>query len=87
MTSKMKIKVLFFASARELVGDSMTELDVDSPTTTAAVVDLLCERFPKLSLIRTTIAIAVNRIYTKLSEPVELKDGDEVAFLPPISGG
>jgi len=80
----MKIKVLFFASARDLTGQNSLSLDFPEMTT-ANLVLYLSEQYPNFDIESNQIAIAVNQKY--ISSPVELQDGDEVAFLPPISGG
>jgi molybdopterin converting factor subunit 1 len=79
----MKIKVLFFASFREIVGSSSVELDVADGATTTAVFAGLCDQYPQFRL--GTMAMAVNKAY--ISDEVRLKEGDELALLPPISGG
>mmetsp|Transcript_34845 Transcript_34845/g.33146 ORF Transcript_34845/g.33146 Transcript_34845/m.33146 type:complete len:82 (+) Transcript_34845:178-423(+) len=81
----MKVKVLFFASFREIVGSSLLELTIDEGSTTVNLFSILCEMHPPLSLGADQVSIAVNKAYT--SGPVVLKESDEVAFLPPISGG
>lgn len=79
--------MLFFASARELVGESSLILDVDVTATTNAVLDILCDQYPKLNLAKTTLSIAVNRKYINKGELAQLQENDEMALLPPISGG
>lgn len=81
----MKVKVLLFASFREIVGASELALTVNDGSTTSTVFELLCEMHPRLKLGADQISVAVNKAY--ISAPSELKDNDEVAFLPPISGG
>lgn len=82
---KMKIKVLLFASFREIVGASELTLTVDDGCTTTTLFEQLCEKHPQLKLGADQISVAVNKAYISASS--ELKDNDEVAFLPPISGG
>lgn len=79
------IKVLFFASAKEITGVSKTTVDLEVGQTTTDLVSKLSEMFPNLNVSRDQISLAVNKVYCKSA--VELKDGDEVALLPPISGG
>ena len=81
----MEIKVLLFASFREIVGTTVLNLSVDPCCTTRNLFELLCEMHPQLKLGADQISVAVNKNY--ISVETELKDGDEVAFLPPISGG
>ena len=84
----MKVKVLFFASAREVVGEASIFLDFsDTMTTTVDLMQHLIAKYPRLGNSRATISLAVNRTYIKGSDVISLKEGDEVALLPPISGG
>ena len=81
----MKIKVKFFAILRERTGQS--ELDKDLPDG-SSVEDLwrsLVEEFPVLRGRETALLFAVNRQYVKQSHV--LKEQDEVALIPPVSGG
>ena len=79
----MQIKVLFFASLKELIGISTLSIDLAEGGTTSTLFAKLCDQYP--SLRQGSMAIAVNKIY--VTDEVLLKDGDEVALLPPISGG
>ena len=79
----MKIRVRFFASFRELVGHSQLELELASSTTVSQLRELINRRFP--SLENASGRVAVN---TQFAEPGQvLQEGDEVALLPPLSGG
>lgn len=83
----MKIKVLFFASARE-AADGLTELTIDNVpegSTTAFVRQHLAKAFHGLSELANTITLAVNEEY--IQDEMTLCDGDTVALIPPISGG
>ncbi|MFQ6057504.1 MAG: molybdopterin converting factor subunit 1 [Anaerolineae bacterium] len=79
----MRVKVRFFASYRELVGRRELELEVAAGATVADLWRRLGQEFPRLSAISP--AAAVNMEYVPFE--VGLHDGDEVAFLPPVSGG
>lgn len=80
------VKVCLFAAAREQVGiDEMPlELKEDSCTTTAAA-RALEQLYPQLAKLLPRCAIAVNGEYVQ--SDTALKQGDEVAVLPPMSGG
>mmetsp|Transcript_4109 Transcript_4109/g.4703 ORF Transcript_4109/g.4703 Transcript_4109/m.4703 type:complete len:83 (+) Transcript_4109:374-622(+) len=82
----MKVKVLFFAKARELVETSGIDLELDEGADTTKLTDLLKEKFPKLIEILPRIALSLNQEYLDESGAA-LKEGDEVALIPPISGG
>ena len=75
--------MLFFASLREIVGSNSVELDLFDGATTATIFATLCGQYPLLQ--QGSVAIAVNKSY--ITDTIKLKDGDEVALLPPISGG
>jgi molybdopterin converting factor subunit 1 len=81
----VEIRTLFFASYRDIAGSD--ELSVRLPTG-ASVADLVGELRARgatwLALPREP-AVAVNLTYAPLS--TLLSDGDEVAFIPPVSGG
>lgn len=81
----LKVKVLMFARARELAGTSELELLMPEGSTTADCLLKLTGEFPLLETVKNCIILAVNLNYIK--DPVEVKDGDEVAIIPPISGG
>ncbi|KAL3678650.1 hypothetical protein R1sor_021606 [Riccia sorocarpa] len=81
--NKVRVKVLLFARARELVGGSEVDLDVKEGATTADCVAELTNRFGALEVMRDSIVVALNFDY--VTEPVKVKDGDELAIIPPIS--
>ena len=81
----MRVKVRLFARLREIVGASEVERDVPPDATLAVVWEQLAAEFPALAPYRGSIAAAVNADYARLQAPVG--EGDEVAFLPPVSGG
>lgn len=82
----MKINVLFFGSTRELTGISSMDLEITKETvTTDDLIQELIKIYPNINVERDQLSIAVNKQYCKAVR--ELKDGDEVALLPPISGG
>lgn len=79
----MKIRVLYFASLREKLGRAADDLEVPAGATPRAVLDQVLGE--KLAQYRAAVAFSVNHEYTPGDRP--LCDGDEVAFLPPVSGG
>lgn len=81
----MKVKVLYFASAREATEKTGEVLELPEGSTTAALVELLEKNYWRLSFKESKISIAINKTYCR--EETELKDGDEIALIPPISGG
>lgn len=81
----MKVKVLLFASLREIVGSSQSALDIEQGAHVADVWKGLAALYPAIQPHSGTIAYALNGFYAKPDEPVS--EGDEIAFLPPVSGG
>ena len=85
----MKIIVKFFASLRDICGVSELEVDMDKKDEMEPCSDQLMEflinKFPKLENELSSLSIALNTKY--VTSNVVLRDGDEIALLPPISGG
>jgi molybdopterin converting factor subunit 1 len=79
------IKVLLFGAAADRAGTRETELPVDEGVTLAEIWPLLAGRHPDLAPLRDTLAFAVNGEYAR--EDADISPGDEVAVLPPVSGG
>ena len=79
------IKVLFFGAAADRAGTRETELRVEGGATLADIWPLLTERYPDLAPMRDTLAFAVNGEYAR-GEAIVFA-GDEIAVLPPVSGG
>ncbi|KAF4319478.1 hypothetical protein BBO99_00006291 [Phytophthora kernoviae] len=85
--STMQIKVLYFASAREEIGlrEEKLCLDNNKDITLATLRRVLCEKYPHAAATIDSITLARNLEYS--SDDMVLEDGDEVALIPPISGG
>ncbi len=81
----MRVRVRLFASLREAVGRVELELQVDEGSTPEDVFRLLGREHPALASRRASLQAAVNRRYVGFDEP--LVEGDEVVFVPPVSGG
>jgi molybdopterin converting factor subunit 1 len=79
------IKVLLFGAAADRAGTREIELPVDEGVTLAEIWPLLAGRHPDLSPMRDTLAFAINGEYARGEAGVS--PGDEVAVLPPVSGG
>jgi len=81
----MRIKVKLYAAFRDIVGSKEEDLDLKDGTSVQALLEEYIRRFPKLSRYREHIILSVNKEY---GAPARiLRDGDEVSFLPPVSGG
>lgn len=77
----MSITVKFFASLRETIGKADTQLDASKISTAADVWKIATDGHKPVS----NMLVAINMEYASLDETV--KDGDEVAFFPPVTGG
>ncbi|MCZ6699041.1 MAG: molybdenum cofactor biosynthesis protein MoaE [Planctomycetota bacterium] len=78
------ISVKFYGPAREVTGETQISIDFEDGETLADVTRRLAERFPRLGEA-SGVRLALNRAFV----PPEhvLSDGDEVAVIPPVSGG
>ncbi len=81
----MKATVRLFAILREKAGTSEMMVDLPEYSTVADLLAALESRFPDLSASVPHTMIAVNTEYVENTHP--LHDGDEVALIPPVSGG
>jgi molybdopterin converting factor subunit 1 len=79
------IRVLLFGAAADRAGTRETELRVDEGVTLAEIWPLLAEKHPDLAPMRDTLAFALNGEYARGDAGVS--PGDEIAVLPPVSGG
>ncbi len=79
------VKVLLFGAAADRAGVRQTELSVHSGVTLGELWPILVDRYPALVPMRDTLAFAVNGEYARMEDAVS--PGDEVAVLPPVSGG
>ena len=79
-----RIVVKFFGPARDLAGMEEIELNAKDGECVGGVAGILAERYPKLGEAKG-IRLAVNRSYVALD--YTLSEGDEVAVIPPVSGG
>ncbi|HEV8339233.1 MAG TPA: molybdenum cofactor biosynthesis protein MoaE [bacterium] len=81
----MRIAVRTFAAYRQAVGSSMLTLDLPEGITPRGVWSALAERYPALRRFPPPSAYAVNDEFIDPERP--LADADEVALIPPVSGG
>lgn len=81
----MRIRVLFFGLVRDIVGCREDWLTLDAGSRVGDVFDHYAQRFPKLSEAAGSLVLARNEQFS--GREAELGDGDEVALLPPVSGG
>ena len=81
----MRVRVLFFGQLKEIVGLAQDDAELSEGSRVEDLFDGYGRRFPKLVEFRLSIAASVNQEYAQWRTP--LSSGDEVAFLPPVSGG
>ncbi len=81
----MQIKVLFFGRLREIAGCSEDFLELAEPASLGKVFEHYAKRFPSFTDLRSSIVMARNHEFSAAT--TLLQDQDEVALLPPVSGG
>jgi molybdopterin converting factor subunit 1 len=81
----MRVTVKLFARLRDLAGAGELVREIQAPATVLTVWKSLTAEMPSLEQYENTMSVAVNAEYAKMAAAV--RDGDEVAFLPPVSGG
>lgn len=80
----MNVTLKLFAAVRDIVGDSSRELSVADGSTAVDVWASLTAQYPRLSAHPIPM-VAINQEYAEPERP--LHEGDELAFIPPVSGG
>jgi molybdopterin synthase catalytic subunit/molybdopterin converting factor small subunit len=81
----MRVTVLYFGMLREMAGREQEPVELSEPARLADLYSQLQQRIPGLAGFGGSIALSINCEYAKLDSP--LHEGDEVALLPPVSGG
>jgi molybdopterin converting factor subunit 1 len=81
----MRVTVRLFARLKDIAGGPELERTVTAGTTVGDLWRGLAREFPELGQYERSISSAVNAEYARMDRVVG--DGDEVAFLPPVSGG
>ncbi len=81
----MVVTIRLFARLREITGASELRRELPEPATAGTAWAALAAEFPPLADYATAVSCAVNEEYARFG--AALQDGDEVAFLPPVSGG
>lgn len=81
----MRAQVLFFGILKDIAGVSSEETEFPEGSDLRGAFDAYAARFPRLAQMAPSIVIARNREFAPLTTPIH--EGDELAFLPPVSGG
>lgn len=85
VSQTVRVKVLFFGRLKDVVGQSEQSLDLNDASTIEQLFALYSQRIPELARYRSSVVASRNREFAAWDTP--LHSGDEVAFLPPVSGG
>ncbi|NNF20741.1 MAG: molybdopterin converting factor subunit 1 [Saprospiraceae bacterium] len=80
----MNIKILLFGVTRDMIGESTLDIQVSEGQNVGEMLEDLKTRFPELSKLRSLL-VAVNDEYAE--EGKVLNQSDEIALIPPVSGG
>ena len=80
----MHIKILTFGIAKEICGGSQLRLEVPDQVTAGALKQMLQEQYPRLGGLASFL-LAVNEDFAE--QETVIAAGDEVAIIPPVSGG
>jgi molybdopterin converting factor subunit 1 len=81
----MKIRVKCFAAAREIVGTGELVVELPEGSTLTQLLEQVRRLFPRLEGLAGSLLFSVNREYAPFDK--KLAAGDEVALIPPVSGG
>lgn len=81
----MQVKLLFFATLKDIVGARQLQMDMPAGSTIEDVLTHLESSYPRIKDYRPVVLTAINEEYVNRQTTVE--DGDEVAIFPPVSGG
>ena len=81
----LRVKIKLLALYRDRAGISDFELDVPAPTKVSMLLGEVLKRYPSVTSDKFRVVVAVNGEYQEQDHIVN--DGDEVALIPPVSGG
>ena len=85
VASKITVKVLFFGRLRELTGLDEESVEQPASATLSDVFDVYSARYPQLAAFRPSLVASRNQEFATWD--TRLSPGDEIAILPPVSGG
>lgn len=85
VSQSIRLKVLFFGRLKDVVGQSEESVDLADSFTIEQLFAVYSKRIPELAKYRSSVVASRNQEFVSWDTP--LHAGDEVAFLPPVSGG
>jgi MoaE-MoaD fusion protein len=83
--TQIRVRVLFFGAARDAAGTGEAEVFLGDASTASKSLEQILETYPELRRFGRSLLLAVNQEYAR--DDRVLKDGDELAIFPPVSGG
>ena len=83
--SHIKVHILFFGAARDAVGAEEIDIELNAPATPATAREEILAAYPELRPFGKSLLFAVNQEYAEPGR--EIRNGDELAIFPPVSGG
>lgn len=87
MENRVTIKVLFFAKSRELSGLTESNIEIQNRIPCGKLLDILSDHY-QLDVIKNNLILALNGDYCdNLESVLTLSNTDEIAIIPPVSGG
>jgi molybdopterin synthase catalytic subunit/molybdopterin converting factor small subunit len=81
----VRVRILFFGQLKDLIGKSEESQEITPGTTLSDLLTGYGAKFPKFQLLASSLACSVNQEYAAAA--TVLRNGDEIGFLPPVSGG
>jgi molybdopterin converting factor subunit 1 len=81
----VRVKVLFFGMVKDIVGRAEDHIEVADDARLETVFTRYARQFPRLVDLESSIVLACNQEFSDRSAAI--REGDEIAFLPPVSGG
>ena len=81
----IRVRVLFFGRLRELLSKAEEHTEIAEGATLASLFEFYAAKYPQLANFRTSLVASRNQEFAAWD--TQLGAGDEIAFLPPVSGG
>lgn len=85
MPDTLPIRIKLFAVYQEVIGQSELQLQISPGTSVGQVLDRLLQQYPALERWRSQTRFGINQDFVEADRQVQA--GDEVVFVPPVSGG